>query len=219
MAKRVARHFFAPAFDFLDDVRHARAFGNEEVHAVVLVHDFAEAGGFGFNVERHFGNVNAVNFAALVAEAEFRHKIHFRDQLVIFHGGGGGEPTAVAAHDFVDDEHARVGVVFGNDVAEIAGALFGGRPGTEGLANWIHVVVDGLGQADDGEAVIVFCEESGEVGGGGIGIVTTDGVEDVNAVFDELVGGDFLRVLAFFDEAALYAVFDVGEFNAAVADG
>ena len=44
-------------------------------------------------------------------------------------------------------------------------------------------------------------------------------MEDIDAVLDELVGGDFLRVLAFFHQAALHAVFDVGEFDAAVADG
>jgi hypothetical protein len=62
-------------------------------------------------------------------------------------------------------------------------------------------------------------EEGGEVGGGGVGVVASDGVKNVDAVFDELVGGGLLRVLALFDETALHAVFDVGEFDAAVADG
>jgi hypothetical protein len=97
--------------------------------------------------------------------------------------------------------------------------VLGGGVGTEGLADGEDVVVDGLGQADHGEAVVVFGEERGEVGGGGIGVVTPDGVEDVDAVFDELVGGDLLRVFALFHETTFDAVFDVGEFDAAVADG
>ena len=118
----------------------------------------------------------------------------------------------------MDDEHARVGVVLGDDVGEVARALLGGGPGAEALADRIDVVVDGLGQADDGEVVVVSLEEGGEIGGGGVGVVAADGVEHVHAVLDELVGGDFLRVLAFLDEAALDAVLDVGELHAAVAD-
>jgi hypothetical protein len=57
----------------------------------------------------------------------------------------------------------------------------------------IDVVVDRLGQADDGERVVVLREEGGEVGRGGVGVVAADGVQHVDAVLDELVGGDLLR--------------------------
>ena len=43
-------------------------------------------------------------------------------------------------------------------------------------------------------------------------------MEDVDAVLDELVGRDLLGVFALLDEAALDAVLDVGELDAAVAD-
>ena len=131
---------------------------------------------------------------------------------------GGGEPAAVAAHDLVDDEHARVGAVLGDDVGEVLCAVFGGGPGAEALLDGVDVVVDRLGEADDGEVVVVLLEEGGEVGRGGVRVVAADGVEDVHAVLDELVGRDLLGVFAFLDEAALDAVLDVGELDAAVAD-
>ena len=86
------------------------------------------------------------------------------------------------------------------------------------MADGEHIVIDGFRQANNGQAVIVFRQECGKVGGSGVGVVAADGVQDVHAVFNQLVGGDFLRVFAFFNQTALDAVFDVGELNAAVAD-
>ena len=95
----------------------------------------------------------------------------------------------------------------------------GGGPRAEALADRIDVVVDRLGQADDGEGVFVFQEERREIRRGGVGVVAADGVEHIHAVLDELVRGDFLRIIAFLDEAAFHAVLDVGELHTAVADG
>ena len=116
-------------------------------------------------------------------------------QRAVGAGRRGGEPAAVAAHDLVDDQHARVGVVLGDDVAAKQRALLGGGPGAERLPDRDDVVVDRLGQADDGELVVVLGQIGGEVGGRGVGVVAADGVEDVDAVVGELVGGDVQRVL------------------------
>ncbi len=105
-------------------------------------------------------------------------------------GGLGGQVAAVAAHALVDDEHAGVGAVLADDVEGEAGALLGGGPGAQGLADGHDVVVNGLGQADDGELVVVLVEVGGQVGGGGVGVVATDGVQDVHAVAAQLLGGN-----------------------------
>ncbi len=145
--------------------------------------------------------------------------MHLRQQLPVFGRRGRREPAAVAAHDLVDDEHARVRVVLGHHVGKEMRALLGCRPRAETLADGDDVVVNRLGQADDGEIVIVRLEEFREVGGGGVRVVAADGVQHVHAVLDQLVGGHLLRVLAFLDEAALHAILHVGELHAAVADG
>ena len=74
--------------------------------------------------------------------------------------------------------------MLGDDVAEVARALFGGGPGAEGLADRIHVVVNRLGETDDGERIVVLREEGGEVGGGGVGVVAADGVENIDTIFN-----------------------------------
>ena len=141
------------------------------------------------------------------------------NQLAVFDRRGRREPAAVAAHDFVDDEHARVGVVLGHHVGEEMRAFFGRRPCAEALADRDHVVVNRLGQADDGEIVIVRLEKFRKVGRGGVRVVAANGVQHVHAVLHQLVGGHFLRVLAFLHEAALHAILHVGQLHAAVADG
>ena len=92
------------------------------------------------------------------------------------------------------------------------------RPRAERLLDRHDVVVDRLRQADHGEVVVVAREVRGEVGGGRVGVVAADGVQHVDAVLDELLRRDLQRVLALLDQAALDAVRDVGELDAAVAD-
>ena len=76
-----------------------------------------------------------------------------------------------------------------DDVEGEAGALLGGGPGAQGLADRDDVVVDGLGQADDGELVVVLVEVGGQVRCGGVGVVAADCVQDVDAVLAQLLGG------------------------------
>ena len=57
-----------------------------------------------------------------------------------------------------------------------------------------------------------------QISGRGVGVVATDGVEDVHAVRDETVGGDLERIGTFGDQPALDEVLDVGELDTGVAD-
>ena len=219
MAERVARHFFALGFHFLDDGVNARSFGDEDVHAIVEIHNGVEAFRFLRDIDFDFGNVNAVNIVFFRVNADFGNEFVRVEAAAVFARGRGGEPAAVAPHDFVHDEHARVRGVFRNDVFEENRALFSRRPSAERLADRVNVVVDRFRQADDGEVVVVLFEECREVGSRRVRVVSADGVEDLNAVFNELVCSHFLRVFAFFDEAALHAVLDVGQLNTGIPDG
>ncbi len=64
----------------------------------------------------------------------------------------------------------------------------------------------------------MLVEVGGQVGGGGVGVVATDGVQDVDAVLAQLLGGHLQRVLALGDQAALDEVLRVGQLDAGVAD-
>ena len=98
-------------------------------------------------------------------------------------------------------------------------ALLGGGPRAERLLDGVHVVVDGLRQPDHRERVPALLEERREVGGRRVRVVAADGVQHLDAVLDELVRRNTLRVLALSHEAALDAVLDVGHLDARVADG
>ena len=132
--------------------------------------------------------------------------------------GTGCEPAAVASHHFVDDELARAGGIFVRHVAEEAGALVSCRRGTERLLDGVDIVVDGLGHPDHRKFVVVLVEVGSQVSGGGVGVVPTDGVKDVDFIGDESVGGDLEGVFARLHETAAGAVLNVGELHAAVAN-
>ena len=81
-----------------------------------------------------------------------------------------------------------------------------------------HVIVDRLGQPDDAECIAGATQKRGEVGGGAIGIVAANRVQDGHAVAFQLFGRDLERVLARLNQPALHAIGDVGEFDPAVSD-
>ena len=118
----------------------------------------------------------------------------------------------------MDDEHAGSGVVLTDDVLGEAGTLLSSGPGAQRLTDRDDVVVDGLGQTDDGEAVVVLCQVRGEVSGGGVGVVATDGVQDVDPVGDQTVSSNLEGIVALGDQTTLDEVGGIGELDAGVAD-
>ena len=218
MAESVAGNDLAALLHLLDDVGDAGTLGYEDVDAVKLVHDLVEALGFGLEIDAGLGNVNGVDVLTAEREIESGEELRAAQHLTVVLSRLVGKPTAVAAHNLVNRESARIGAVLLNDIHEELRALFGGRPGAEGLLNRIYVIVDRLGKTDDDKRIVVGREISREIGSRRVGIVTADGVEDVNAVLDELIGRDLERIFAFLYETALDAVLDVRKFNAAVAD-
>src|SRR5258708_4894088 len=92
-------------------------------------------------------------------------------------------------------------------------------PSSEALTNRHDIVIDGLGQADHGELIIVFRQVGGEVGGRGVGVVATDGVQHVDAILHESLSGNLKGILTFAYQASFHAILDVGQREPAVADG
>ena len=108
--------------------------------------------------------------------------------------------------------------MLGDDVAGKKRALLGGGPGAERLLDRHDVIVDGFGQPDDGELVAAATQIGRKVGGGAVGVVAADRVQNVDIVSAELLSRDLQRVLAGLDEPTLHAVGDIGQLDPAVAD-
>jgi hypothetical protein len=90
------------------------------------------------------------------------------------------------------------------------------RPGSGGSGE--NVVVDGLGKPDYGQFVIIVLQELGQIGCRRVGVVPTNRVEHVDPILDQLVSGDFLRIIPVLDEAALHAIGHIGQLDPAVPD-
>mmetsp|Transcript_6486 Transcript_6486/g.18901 ORF Transcript_6486/g.18901 Transcript_6486/m.18901 type:complete len:464 (+) Transcript_6486:232-1623(+) len=219
VAEGVARHLSTVRLELAHDITHAGTLGDEDVNAVVRVHDGLEALRLCLDVNRHLRHIHGVHAQALLVHEELRQEGVVGQVLVVGVGRGRGEPAAVAAHDLVHDEHARIGGGLGDHVGKELCAVLGSSHGPKGLADGDHVVVDGLRHADNTERIVVLGEEGSECGSGGVRVVAADGVQHVNAILHELVGGHLLRVLALLDETALDAVLHVGELHARIADG
>jgi len=119
----------------------------------------------------------------------------------------------------VDEKHARVGGDLMNDVLEEDAGLLSSGESTKTLTKREDIVIDGLGEANHAEVIVVLLKVGGKISGSGVGIITTDGVEDIDLILDELVSAHLTRILALLDQATLEAVSDVAQLHTAVADG
>ena len=155
VAEGIALHVLALGLELGHDFGHAGAFADEDRDGVILVHHRVEAGGLLLHVDVHLGDVDRVDVLVLPVEVELGQELEVVQPVAPGAGRGGGEPAAVPAHDFVDDQLARGGGLLVDHVFEEHGAVFGRRPGAQRLADRHHVIVDGLGQADDGELIAV----------------------------------------------------------------
>ena len=118
----------------------------------------------------------------------------------------------------MDDEHARIRGVFGNDVLEEDRALFRRRPRAERLLDRINVVIDGLRKPDDDQRIIVRRKISRKIGRRGVRVVTADSMKNINPILDKLIGRNLKRILTFLDKPALDAILNIRELHTAVTD-
>lgn len=80
----------------------------------------------------------------------------------------------------MNDEHAWIGRTFANHIREEERSLFGGSIGPKRLYDGIDVIVDSFGHANDNDfPTMLFEDVFGEFGRLGVGIITTDGVQDL----------------------------------------
>jgi hypothetical protein len=109
--------------------------------------------------------------------------------------------------------------VLADDVLRELRALLGRGPGAQGLLDRDDVVVDGLGQPDHGQRVVMAGQEARQVSGGGIRVVAADGVQHIHPVGRQPVGGRLQRVDTLGDQTPLDQVGGIGQLDPRVADG
>ena len=207
------------AFHLADDGFQTGTFGQEDRHIADLVHDRAQSFGLGIQVEGGFRDVHRVDVPGLLAQPDLGEPLLFTDPGVVLGSRCRGEPTTVAAHDLVNDEHSRAGVVLTDDVLCKPGSLLGGGPCAQGLFDRYDVVVDRLGKSDNGQPVVVVGEVCGKICGSGVGVVAANGVQYVHPVGDEALGGHLERIVPLVDQTTVDEIGGVGEFDARASDG
>ena len=109
--------------------------------------------------------------------------------------------------------------MFADDVLCETRGLLRGCPGAKRLAYRNDVVVDGLGEPDNGQLVTIAGEERREIGRSGIGVVATDGVQHIDTVGGELVGRRLQWVDSLGDQTPLHKVGCVGELDSGISNG
>mmetsp|Transcript_7419 Transcript_7419/g.17764 ORF Transcript_7419/g.17764 Transcript_7419/m.17764 type:complete len:239 (-) Transcript_7419:114-830(-) len=168
-----------------------------------------------------FGDPNSVDISGCLAGGEeCAGKLLLVQCFAVVGSGLGSEVSTVTSHDFVQDKHARVGRSFTDNIGEEDGTLTGGSVSTEGLTNGDDVIVNGLGHTNDNNLSAVLLQDVlGEMSSLSVGIISTNGVQDVNFVFHQTLSGDFKGGLVVLDEATLLAVSFVGQLDSGVSNG
>mmetsp|Transcript_12524 Transcript_12524/g.22488 ORF Transcript_12524/g.22488 Transcript_12524/m.22488 type:complete len:329 (+) Transcript_12524:447-1433(+) len=221
MTKGVARDLFAVGFHVLDNFCNASSFTEKDIDTPVLVHEFLQARTFRRHVELNFGDPNGMNVTGLLVAGEERTgELLLRELFTVIICRLGGEVSTVSSHDFVQNEHPRIGSALADNIFKIEGTLSGRSVGTKGLGNRDHVIVNSFGHSDDNDtSVVLIQKELGKDSSLCVGIVSSNRMNDIDSVFHELLGGNFKRLLALFDEPTLLAIFNVGQLNTTVSNG
>ena len=218
MPEGIARHVGAIRLEGGHDLVDAGTLGDEDVGTVELVHDGPQSPPFGLEVEVELGHVHGVHVPPAGVVADARDELTRGEVSPVAPRGLRGEPAAVAAHDLVDDEHARAGGVLCDDVAGEECPLLGRSPGAEALPDRHDVVVDRLGQTDDLQLVALVGQVRREVCGRRARVVATDGVQHVDSVGHELVRRHPKGVGPLRHEAAPGGVGGIGQLDPGVAE-
>merc|ERR1712110_846174 len=103
MPKRISGHLLATGFFFLNDVLYTSAFTEENVNAVILVHDFFETCRFRMYVDRNLRNEDRVNIHAFLVQAQTRY--HILDKRVAIHTGRGRSKITTASPHYLVNTH------------------------------------------------------------------------------------------------------------------
>lgn len=133
--------------------------------------------------------------AAVAVQLERRFGDEHEVGLTQGEGGLRRDESGLAAHELDDADAVGRAHGFHMRAADGFGGLVHGGVETKGLRHEIDVVVDGLGDADDGNADVALAYFLGDGGGGLHGAVAADDEEDAHVEPFERIDdfGRFLR--------------------------
>ena len=132
VAEGITLNLATGSLNLRNDLGDAGALGQEDVNVALLVHDRLQALRLGVQVDLHLGHEDGVDVPTLLGQADRGHPLLGLEPLMIAQRTRCGQPTAVAAHDLVDDEHAGVGAMLTDNVLGVLRHLFGGGPSADG---------------------------------------------------------------------------------------
>lgn len=212
--KGITRDLLARLLELRHNILDARTLAHEDIDTALFIHHLLEAGTLALDIDGELRDPNGMDVARLGCGGEGRHKGLLLEGLAVVLGSGGGQVSAVASHNLMKNEHARVGGTLGHYILKEDGTLLSGSVGTKGLVDGKDVIVNGLGHADDGDLSAVLLKEVlGQLSGLGVGIITANGVDDVHFVLKELLRRNLEGRFAFLAQTALDAVGDVGQLR------
>mmetsp|Transcript_13874 Transcript_13874/g.22991 ORF Transcript_13874/g.22991 Transcript_13874/m.22991 type:complete len:296 (-) Transcript_13874:117-1004(-) len=219
VAKGIAWDFFTSSLHFRHNLFDTRSFSEKDIDITKLVHDILQTSTLLGNIQRSFRDPNGVNIATVRGGGKTGDKLLQGESFAVGLGGSRRQVSGITTHALVQNEHARIGRGFGNDIFEKEGTLVGSRVGAKGLQDWVNVIVDSLGHANDNDLAAVFVQKVfGQVSGLGIGVVATDRVQDVDLVLHQLLGSNFEWSLVFLAQTTGNAILEVGKLDTRVSN-
>ena len=105
VAERIARYFLARRLHLGDDGVQAGSLGKEDGDIAHLIHHFFEALSLGGDIDDRLGHIHGVNVPRLSGQADLGQPFLRVQPLAVIGGGGGSQPSAMASHHLVHDEH------------------------------------------------------------------------------------------------------------------
>lgn len=110
----------------------------------------------------------------------------------------------------MQDQHTGVGSGLTDNILEVDGTLLGCRVGSKCLFDRVDIVVDSFGHADHGHLSSMFLQKIlGEFGSLSVGVVTANGVKDVDFVLEKALGSNLQRCFALLHKATLQAILGI----------
>mmetsp|Transcript_24378 Transcript_24378/g.36997 ORF Transcript_24378/g.36997 Transcript_24378/m.36997 type:complete len:439 (+) Transcript_24378:42-1358(+) len=221
VSESIPRDFLSAGFHITNNFLQSGSLSEKDVQAAMFFHLLLQTNSLGNQVELELRNPNGVDIARRLAGGEKgTGKFELRQRLSVVVGSSGGQKSGITSHDFVQNKHAGVGGRFTDNVGEESSSLLCRSVGTESLFDGVDIIVDGLGHTDNGDLSSVLLQDVlGKFGGLGVGIVSSDSVNDINFVSDQSLGSDLERSFVVLDVTTLSAVLFVGQLDTRVSNG